>query len=537
MSKHYSGGTRAEMTQRLLYILITLVIIFSGFLLFQNIQMSGHLSLLRDDVSLQSQSLFTADVRLTEMEQDIEERLDRITQDILYLDQNFNEDGLESSGLPSEIRLKHVFGIHNLVKASSFVAWDDKDIEMGSLIFDNEKYYLYYHASSTSGVGFRIGLVISDTPYGPWSKYEGNPVLSSGLEAEWDDLHVACAKVIKIDRTYYMLYSGMRHEEYPKWGVGVATATSPMGPWIKHETNPVMDDFGYIGSIIQVGSDYLLYSAYLINNETDQSPLAVATAESVLGPWRKHPENPVIAEGPKGSCNALGFSEVGAIYQDGLVLIFFGGSRYRNTVNPKGNPRESSIGYCYSSDGYKFYPYRFNPVVTARVAGTHYLGEAFAWAEPPLFIVYSTFVRPEDNRESIALNVLSMYDTYKAYLPLVNRKQLEPGTSISIEERSPLRVVQADNLLITIQATYNVAAEEEITAHVYTSYDGFNWDTEELKDDSGNPVLGELLLKKGESVTVTRNLTCNAGFLKIVVQNNDAIQPVYDVKVVATLGS
>ncbi len=47
------------------------------------------------------------------------------------------------------------------------------------------------------------------------------------------------AFVVKHKGIYYMTYSG-NHFESPDYGVGYATATSPLGPWTKYEYNPIM---------------------------------------------------------------------------------------------------------------------------------------------------------------------------------------------------------------------------------------------------------------------------------------------------------
>ena len=44
--------------------------------------------------------------------------------------------------------------------------------------------------------------------------------------------------VIKHDDRYYMTYSGNGYT-CPEYGIGVATASSPLGPWTKYEANPV----------------------------------------------------------------------------------------------------------------------------------------------------------------------------------------------------------------------------------------------------------------------------------------------------------
>ena len=44
--------------------------------------------------------------------------------------------------------------------------------------------------------------------------------------------------VVKHGDTYYMTYSGNGYTN-PEYGLGVATAKSPAGPWVKYENNPI----------------------------------------------------------------------------------------------------------------------------------------------------------------------------------------------------------------------------------------------------------------------------------------------------------
>jgi beta-xylosidase len=54
--------------------------------------------------------------------------------------------------------------------------------------------------------------------------------------------------VIKHKDTYYMTYSANSFES-PFYGIGVATAASPLGPWTKYEQNPVYQNVGELTGI------------------------------------------------------------------------------------------------------------------------------------------------------------------------------------------------------------------------------------------------------------------------------------------------
>lgn len=61
-------------------------------------------------------------------------------------------------------------------------------------------------------------------------------------ELPWETVQAQVAEgpsVLRRGGTYYMLYSA-NHYESASYGVGYATASSPLGPWTKSESNPIL---------------------------------------------------------------------------------------------------------------------------------------------------------------------------------------------------------------------------------------------------------------------------------------------------------
>lgn len=46
------------------------------------------------------------------------------------------------------------------------------------------KYYLFYSANHFKNIDYSVGYAVSDSPMGPWVKYEGNPILHSSIVGE-----------------------------------------------------------------------------------------------------------------------------------------------------------------------------------------------------------------------------------------------------------------------------------------------------------------------------------------------------------------
>ena len=46
------------------------------------------------------------------------------------------------------------------------------------------KYYLFYSANHFKNIDYSIGYAVSDSPFGPWEKYKGNPILHRSIVGE-----------------------------------------------------------------------------------------------------------------------------------------------------------------------------------------------------------------------------------------------------------------------------------------------------------------------------------------------------------------
>lgn len=46
------------------------------------------------------------------------------------------------------------------------------------------KYYLFYSANHFKNIDYSVGYAVADSPYGPWKKYAGNPILHRSIVGE-----------------------------------------------------------------------------------------------------------------------------------------------------------------------------------------------------------------------------------------------------------------------------------------------------------------------------------------------------------------
>ena len=81
-----------------------------------------------------------------------------------------------------------------------------------------------------------------------------------GMSQDWEKVWPSVNEgpsVIKHKGTYYMTYSANSYES-PSYGVGVATSSSPEGPWVKYEGNPILQ---FCNSLEGVGHHALFKDA------------------------------------------------------------------------------------------------------------------------------------------------------------------------------------------------------------------------------------------------------------------------------------
>lgn len=110
------------------------------------------------------------------------------------------------------------------------------------------KYYLYYQAfdepSGLRGDLCPVSVSYSDSPIGPWT-HGGDAVIPFGKKGEWDQNATHDPHPIVYKGKIYIYYKAA----YNKWphkrdkylvGHGVAIAEDPLGPFEKHPLNPVM---------------------------------------------------------------------------------------------------------------------------------------------------------------------------------------------------------------------------------------------------------------------------------------------------------
>jgi hypothetical protein len=135
-------------------------------------------------------------------------------------------------------------------------AWDDQLVEVDSIYEERGTYYLNFHANGAAASRVQVGVATSQSPLGPFVKHPSNPVLTPGASGSWDDAGVFCSHIIRVNK-------------------------------LDNDQNTRVKYF-----LIYAGSSSTAASA----SRDIVCDVGLATADSPLGPWTKLSQNPVLKD-------------------------------------------------------------------------------------------------------------------------------------------------------------------------------------------------------------------------------------------------
>ncbi len=450
-----------------------------------------------------------------------------------------------TNDLLEEPRFIHIPG-PNPILVPRKQGWDSDILEAADAFKERDTYYLYYHAKGS--LGYQIGVATSKHPLGPFERHGDKALLGVGPRGSWDDKYVACAFILKESSDkYYMFYNAKkfgRDEELGRnvYEVGLATADNPLGPWTKHPGNPLIPDFGFVGSVVKKDGQYWMFNSSPLGGSgedyemvnRDYGPLSVATADYPEGPWTIHPE-PVMRQGQPGEWDDAGISEAEVIYDTGVFHMFYGGAC---RATEKRKSREN-IGYAYSFDGLKWHKYGRNPVVSLESEpNASSFAEVHAIFEMPFIYLYHTLryeEMPEHAHgrtgfpwlEDIGVQVIVTQRPFSLDMPILSLESIAPSTTSALDSKL-IPLGDAKQASLTVECGFDKSARRGIRVHVRSSPDGMNYDTTDVQTLN-------IDAQPGTHVWQTFPLDTDVRFVKVLVENMDEDQKVHDVQIKASL--
>jgi predicted GH43/DUF377 family glycosyl hydrolase len=238
-----------------------------------------------------------------------------------------DDDGATSTADTVNILVKDV--------AVAFVKNPSTPILLGhtepDVIKVGDTFYMYYRNDATNGASISV---MSSTDGLNW--VERGTVLTKSSSG-WDSAEVIAPSVYFDGSTYYLYYEADNANTPGKRAIGVATSSSPTGPFAKYSGNPVLQPtaaweghsssvYGIVGTpVITKGPNGIFYLFYHgFKGGADR--VGVAYSNNPLGPWNKEPNNPILDLGPSGSWDDAKVAP-SSVYFDGAtkVMVFYEG--------------------------------------------------------------------------------------------------------------------------------------------------------------------------------------------------------------------
>jgi len=125
--------------------------------------------------------------------------------------------------------------------------WEGASVFTPNILVAEGRYWLFYTGTSREyRRGFdpdsKIGIAVSDSPDGPWERLDTNPALTNSDKPDHFDSHlVDDACLITRDGKFWFYYKGRQLGKSPgQTQMGLVVAEHPQGPYVKHESNPVI---------------------------------------------------------------------------------------------------------------------------------------------------------------------------------------------------------------------------------------------------------------------------------------------------------
>jgi len=212
-------------------------------------------------------------------------------------------------------------------------------------------YYVWYSRTSESAQGYAASVWYATSPDG-YQWQEQGEALPKGGKGTFDEHGVFTPTILIANSRYFLFYTAVPEPFINDNGggpkgtptaIGVASADSPKGPWVRFKDNPVLlpsDDPSHFDSmrvddtclIVRNGQYWMYYKGRQANRTPGETKMGLAIAQSPTGPYVKHAHNPILDSGHEVCVWPHGFG-VGCLVSN---------------VGPQGNTLQ------YSHDGIHF---------------------------------------------------------------------------------------------------------------------------------------------------------------------------------------
>lgn len=226
-----------------------------------------------------------------------------------------------------------------------------------------DQYWVFYTLNIEDHADVTVHVASSPDGY-VWEDH--GLALGPGVPGAWDESGTIAPYVVPHEGKLYLFYTGFQNDDLATRDLGVAVSGHPLGPWTRFEGNPVLRrdpdpeawDSGMLGDsnvIFREGRWWLYFKSRRDHETARETRIGVSTAAHLTGPYEKHPDNPLFAghafsawvhrEGVAALCGVISpavlwsedgvqFVEVGMMtnYSTGLYCP----ENFGDGINPRG---------------------------------------------------------------------------------------------------------------------------------------------------------------------------------------------------------
>jgi len=267
-------------------------------------------------------------------------------------------------------------------------AWDNAVVSEAKVIFDGEKYHLWYSGRQRleTPTGRKRSAMMTGYATSPdglhWTRHPDNPVMVPGPPGSPEANHVYPPYVLFDGQQFHMWYSA---HDFEAWSINYAASTDGAA-WEKHPGNPLMraahdgrwdENFISEPSVLWNGQRFEMW----YNGGSDRtSTLRVGYAWSDDGlSWHKwEPDEWVLGVGPLDAWDDFSVARVHVLYDGERYQMFYEGHDVASW----------RLGYAWSEDGTSWTKDPDNPILDLGPAGDFDNANA---AEPYVIFDGSTY--------------------------------------------------------------------------------------------------------------------------------------------------
>jgi beta-1,2-mannobiose phosphorylase / 1,2-beta-oligomannan phosphorylase len=247
--------------------------------------------------------------------------------------------------------------------------WDSDAVSAPSVVFVGNLWHMWYTGFSAFNTRYEIGYATS--PNGvTWTKHPDNPIFQTGDDDTWDDVSVFSPSVIYENGVFRMWYAGIGAvEPFTNLRIGYATSTDGVH-WTRYAGNPVLS-IGLEGEwdASEVVSPSVVYfkGQYHLWYQGDNTPAQTAAIGHAVSDdgiaWVKDDANPIVTKGPAGQWDAYQVYYPSVVDHNQVLYLWYHAKQAKDQTLPR------RVGLVYWNYGAEVTP-SATPTVTPTPTNT-----------------------------------------------------------------------------------------------------------------------------------------------------------------------